>query len=612
MNPLTRAIASYIDRYRNRSGARMRGGNRPPGAEDPASHNLQRLNAGAIERLNVAVRRSGLTSERLALQANCSVSYLAELLDGSREWIHPEILLDLARELKTFPGWIVDGEPDPGEAFAQRLFELRKARKWSREKLTSEIRALDPIGLHPEHIRRLERGRVKLPREETLRLLATVFGVTTNYLLHGTDEAPTVPAPTQTRPAPWKRPLRRRNIALAGSAFALALAAVAVAFRANRSEPRWAHPSLIEMRVANEGRRIEAVDPFLNSEKWAVDYRVRVARHESAVWNGERVLMVGLEGRDHEQNGAFFVYRVATGEAIVADLLDHGERMERVRAVGPVGHDRTLSWQRYRSSVKARMFADLDGDGIDELIVPFAPLDHAGLSRIRVYAGNGSVRGSYYVSGEVTFHLAADFDGDGRDEILLAATSSHPAEQGFSLIVLDQDHLSGASPDLVSDPDCRLADNSLAGVWFPAFDEPIMNALPRGSVKSWETRLLPEGSDDRARFLVWVGTDAPVLLYLDGALKPLRVEQSDAFRSRVSSRAPDLPATEVANLLSNWSSRYERWGAGRVDRPQRGEESREPRPARADIATTSSNPAGETSSSPDRPNGKSPHDAPRD
>ena len=60
----------------------------------------------------------------------------------------------------------------------QVIYKLRKQRNWSQAELAEKV------GVCPAFISHVEAGR-KEPRVATLRKLAEVFGVSTDYLLKG-------------------------------------------------------------------------------------------------------------------------------------------------------------------------------------------------------------------------------------------------------------------------------------------------------------------------------------------------------------------------------------------------------------------------------------------
>ena len=63
----------------------------------------------------------------------------------------------------------------------ERIYKLRISRKWSR----TALRAL--TGVSESTIKQYETGIRKNPRAEQLHLLASAFGVTTEYLLYGSN-----------------------------------------------------------------------------------------------------------------------------------------------------------------------------------------------------------------------------------------------------------------------------------------------------------------------------------------------------------------------------------------------------------------------------------------
>jgi len=68
------------------------------------------------------------------------------------------------------------------DGFAKRLRELRKQKKLSQAELAKIV------GVHHTHIGRYERGVSARPAADTLKKLADILGVTTDYLIEGATE----------------------------------------------------------------------------------------------------------------------------------------------------------------------------------------------------------------------------------------------------------------------------------------------------------------------------------------------------------------------------------------------------------------------------------------
>lgn len=68
------------------------------------------------------------------------------------------------------------------DGFAKRLRELR------RQKNLTQIELGELVGITGAHIGRYERGSAKKPSAETIKRLAAVLGVSSDYLIEGTSE----------------------------------------------------------------------------------------------------------------------------------------------------------------------------------------------------------------------------------------------------------------------------------------------------------------------------------------------------------------------------------------------------------------------------------------
>jgi hypothetical protein len=181
-----------------------------------------------------------------------------------------------------------------------------------------------------------------------------------------------------------------------------------------------------------------------------------------------------------------------------------------------------------------------------------------------VYASTGKVLGSYYFAGDIDCCEIDDIDGDGRDEILVAGTSGDPRYAGFTLVALDDQHLTGVAPDAAENPNCTLAGPGLAAVRFPAFDDEFMRAWGGSQIHAWEIYTLPPGSPARILIACSPDPDRGVFVYLDGTLTAVRIELPDATRAEVDTWPEAVRARFLNGYLEQWASRAEHFGAARV------------------------------------------------
>jgi len=95
------------------------------------------------------------------------------MLGFSSHDLAPRLNLDLMRD--------INAVERPFGGFAERLRQLRQAKGLSQTELG------EAVDLHYTHIGRYERG-ASIPSSDSLKKLADVLGVTTDYLLEGTIE----------------------------------------------------------------------------------------------------------------------------------------------------------------------------------------------------------------------------------------------------------------------------------------------------------------------------------------------------------------------------------------------------------------------------------------
>ncbi len=547
MRALARLTGFLKYRYKNLRGLTVHPRNRVNGVP----HNLISLTPEAAGRLRELVEQSGLTPERVGRSAGCPALVVEELMDGRRVCVHPDVLRDISRVLQTYPAAILDGSLDPAADLGNRIARLRRDRGLSQKRLAELMEGLDGVGIHPGHIRRLERGQVRRPREENLVTLARALGVSPVYLLHGTADPPARSEGTQggdRRPGTSGRSRVNRRVAIPVAAIVL-VAAFLVTKIAIAPNHKPVDVASMEVRLGNARRTIEAVEGPAKHTRWFKTYESAVEGYEIASWNGEQVLLVGLDYSSPTQAGGFLVYRLSDGHPLVSDVQHLRERAANTGLLGTRLGEAAFVWTRYPVP-GARLFADVDGDHADELLIASHNIANGAPSRLRVYETDGSVMGTFCIKGQLNHHLAGDFDGDGRDEIILNCASNQPDQHGFSLLLLDAEHLTGVSPDALGDPDCKIQSTALRAVTFSAFADEYMRLLGSEHLTAWETQFLRPDTPDGATFLVSIGADPNVvlLLYLDANLNPLSIASSDVFRRSIVS----APGTRVDYFLNHY------------------------------------------------------------
>ena len=97
---------------------------------------------------------------------------------------------------------------DINELIGERIYQARTRRGWNQSELARQL------GKPRQHLSQIEQGKQQ-PRAELLIDLATVLGVSTDYLLGRVHDEHQPADQTAPAPQPTKRP-RRRTAAAVG------------------------------------------------------------------------------------------------------------------------------------------------------------------------------------------------------------------------------------------------------------------------------------------------------------------------------------------------------------------------------------------------------------
>lgn len=398
--------------------------------------------------------------------------------------------------------------------FPARIRALRVAQH------LSEAELADKAGLTYKTIRALETGRRRRVMERTVLTLAAVFDLSADDLLHGgevSDSGLSESPPHQdARPGNWSslpRFLGPGAVLLIGLALILGSAL-------------WYGRLHADLTVSRDC--LTARDSLFGFELWQASNSATWTEGRQSPWD-PRHFLVGT-GSNTSNGGRLLCLDRASGDTIWSVEPDLRVLIEAFGAdvVGAAGF-----------SCSVFKPADVDGDGVPELIVRFVHglyfpsclclVDKEG-KRLAQYANKGHLRD----------FIAEDLDGDGRDEILVWGTNNCPAYQGATVIMLDQDHWSGASSDALCPIPGSSGDGSTIRLVIPAFPSPYMDLLnsPRLSAESLQAY---HDAFDRLRFNVRVGSSDPnwVDVTLDEQLRPLTARAVDGFRVMMTTQWPD-------------------------------------------------------------------------
>lgn len=212
-------------------------------------------------------------------------------------------------------------------------------------------------------------------------------------------------------------------------------------------------------------------------------------------------------------------------------------------------------------SVRSLHFGDIDGDGVRELLVIYT---HNSWYPAIVMAVSAQGRriSSYYLAGHPYDTRVVDMDHDGRDEVLVAGTNN--AHGGATIVLLDNEHWSGASHDSIGLRLSELPDGSLARVVLPPIDESIRRMIAPGG-RDWLENLRVNQRAEGTSVITatyYVDQDASLVINFDAHLAPTRVSLTDTWYAMIQDW--ESPMRELAGdytYLDSWIGSARLYGA---------------------------------------------------
>lgn len=393
--------------------------------------------------------------------------------------------------------------------FQERLSRLLRERDWGIQQLA------DASGLTYQTIRNLVKGQSSAC-PATLHAISGSLGVSYRYLVYGISGEQ-----------------RRASRPIWITVIIVVLLGVAAGIGIN-----WRSP-VYEPQLSNDAHTIRVVDAHTGRVVIERRHDSKVRFAALAPWHDPDVLVYGLEG-DHTDRGRVFACAVPRGNLLWESIPDNAE----LAAVYPAG-----VWEG-GFNVYSQVYADMDGDGDEELVVSRKHLTWYP-AYAEIFDRTGKRRGIYYIEGHIYDMEAVDIDDDGQDEIVIASTNNAPDYEGAMITVLDDTHCYGAACDCRSRLKPSLPDSALLRVIFPQFREPygthFGERLCASSIRSIDA---PNTS---ARLSVSVGTEgAALVVTLDGDLHPVDVQASDSFDKLIHELPDSLVTRFYDEELDHW------------------------------------------------------------
>ncbi|MEN8007805.1 MAG: helix-turn-helix transcriptional regulator [Candidatus Krumholzibacteriota bacterium] len=417
--------------------------------------------------------------------------------------------------------------------FLDRLREIREQQHLSQSDLAERA------GLTYRTIHDIEQGKRVRVQEKTLLLIARALGMTLNDLLNGDVEQEQGKAKTSGS----GRALWIRAAVMVGVA---AVAAAGILWMVGRSHASW----------TLEDNRLAGKHGVFGLELWSSPYEIPIVSCEESPWD-PGLLLVATD-RTAPDGGEVRCLKRATGELVWSVGPDIPA------LVAAFGEEDVLA---AKFSCRLFGYADLDGDGLPEVLVRFTHGRYYPTAVCTVER-DGTLRSHYAVKGHVMDLRNQDLDGDGKDEIIGASTNNAKAYQGAMVFILDDQHANGASIDENCDGWSTQPDSALVRVVLPQFPAPYMELLQSTRLSAFEIQVFRNGEDE-IQLSCEVGGSDPnyrLLIQFDAELHPLGAVVKDRFQELANSQWPDSltngtgPGDPV--WLAAWLARHKRFEAG--------------------------------------------------
>lgn len=281
-------------------------------------------------------------------------------------------------------------------------------------------------------------------------------------------------------------------------------------------------------------------------------YEAPVRRAWLTPWKGGRIVVSGLSPQG-EAGGTLIAVNGSTGRQQWTVRPPYPE------LVAFFGEERAELGSFMCDSL---VFGDVDGDDTVEAVALFSHQTWFP-GYCDVINRKGDRLGDYLNWGHLYDARCVDMDDDGKAEIFVTGTNNSPAYQGATVILLDEDHLHGASTDSNVRPESGIPDGSLARVVLPLFEARFADAFnaQRLTAKALKVSRTARGSH-RIEVSVESNADTGLLVTMDEALRPLDASASDALLHAISDWPPELQAEFLAEeTRSDWLARHSRFGA---------------------------------------------------
>ena len=370
--------------------------------------------------------------------------------NGCGIWYHLQIIeagkLKTYEAIKKMSGNVVKLK----NSFPHRL------RKYREELYLAQSDLAAKAGLSQRSVHELESGRRDRALSKTIMLLAEALGISYSELMgNGSKPGHELISTSDKLPVEQNKKNGRRKI-IVFTLLTLFIISFITGFAFNIDN---------QVHVSSDLKTIEVSHGLFKNVLWSQTFSDNVNDLVIRPWDGS-VLLVALSAKTFD-GGCLMAFDMNVGTKLWTRYPDL-EQMSMAFNPSTV--------QSGGFFCEEVLLADLDGDGIDELVVHFMH-NRWYPAAICVIGKSGNIESQYASLGHIYDIIIQDIDNDGKDEIVIGSTNNNPKYQGASLYILDEDNRSGASLDFLTSVERGVEDGALVRIVVPAWPKFIMETL---------------------------------------------------------------------------------------------------------------------------------------
>ncbi|MCP4799554.1 MAG: helix-turn-helix domain-containing protein [bacterium] len=334
--------------------------------------------------------------------------------------------------------------------FPDRLRNYREVQYLTQTDLAAKA------GVSQRSVHELESGRRDRALSKTIMLLAEALGVSYSELIGNGSKPDHELISTSDKPPVGQDKKNRQRKIFVIRLLALFTISIITGLVFNIDN---------QVYVGSDLKTIEVRHGLFKNVIWSQTLSDNVKDFLISPWDGN-VLLVALSAKTID-GGCLIAFDINTGTKLWTRYPD-------IEQMSMAFNPSTV--QSGGFFCEEILLADLDGDGIDELVVHFMH-NRWYPAAICVIGKSGNIESQYASLGHIYDIIIQDIDNDGKDEIVIGSTNNNPKYQGASLYILDEDNRSGASLDFITSVERGVEDGALVRIVVPAWPKFIMETL---------------------------------------------------------------------------------------------------------------------------------------